>query len=62
MDDTSGVGVIDKSVAILDCASRGPVWLADLVDATGIPRPTAHRLAVAHALDQPQLLEVRDMP
>ncbi len=47
MDDTSGVGVIDKSVAILDAASRSPASLADLVDATGISRPTAHRLAVA---------------
>ena len=47
MDDTSGVGVVDKSVLILDAASRGAVSLADLVDTTGISRPTAHRLAVA---------------
>ena len=54
MDDTSGVGVIDKSVRILDAASRGPISLAELTGATGIPRPTAHRLAVA--LEQHGLL------
>ncbi len=47
MDDTSGVGVIDKSVAILDAVSRGANSLADLVAATGFSRPTAYRLAVA---------------
>ena len=47
MDDSSGVGVIDKSVAVLVAVSRGPRSLADLVAVTGIPRPTAHRLAVA---------------
>jgi DNA-binding IclR family transcriptional regulator len=48
MDSLSGVGVIDKSAAILEAlAEGGPASLADLVDATGISRPTAHRLAVA---------------
>lgn len=48
MDRVSGVGVIDKSVAILEAlAIHGPLSLADLVDATGVSRPTAHRLAVA---------------
>ncbi len=48
MDSLSGVGVIDKSAAILEAlAERGPATLADLVDSTGISRPTAHRLAVA---------------
>jgi DNA-binding IclR family transcriptional regulator len=47
VDDTSGVGVIDKSVALLEAASRAPASLSDLVTATGIPRPTAHRIAVA---------------
>lgn len=41
------MGVIDKSVALLDAASRSPASLSDLVEATGIPRPTAHRIAVA---------------
>jgi DNA-binding IclR family transcriptional regulator len=48
MDSLSGVGVIDKSAAILEVlAEIGPASLAELVDATGISRPTTHRLAVA---------------
>ena len=43
----SGVGVLDKAVSVLDALERGPLALADLVRATGIPRATAHRLAVA---------------
>lgn len=44
----SGVGVLDKSVAVLAAlAERGPLSLAGLVEATGLPRPTAHRLAAA---------------
>jgi len=48
MDSVSGVGVLDKSVAILDAlAHRGPLALADLVDEVDLSRPTTHRLAVA---------------
>jgi len=43
----SGVGVLDKAVAILTTLESGPHSLAELVAATGIARPTAHRLAVA---------------
>ncbi|MDP9117519.1 MAG: IclR family transcriptional regulator [Actinomycetota bacterium] len=43
----SGIGVVDKSVAILAAASDSPRTLAELVDATSLPRATAHRLAVA---------------
>lgn len=45
----SGVGVVDKSVRVLDAVAEapGPVALADLVVATGLPKPTAHRLASA---------------
>ena len=43
----SGVGVLDKSVLVLSALEKGPLALADLVGATGLPRPTAHRLAVA---------------
>jgi DNA-binding IclR family transcriptional regulator len=43
----SGIGVIDKAVAILDATALQPSSLAELVDATGLPRATAHRLAVA---------------
>jgi len=51
VDDNSistNVGVLDKSVAILTAlAERGPLTLAGLVEATGLSRPTAHRLAAA---------------
>ena len=47
MDSVSGVGVIDKGVAILEALSDGPLDLADLQRVTGLPRATAHRLAVA---------------
>jgi DNA-binding IclR family transcriptional regulator len=44
----SGVGVLDKSVAILAFLSGGdPASLADVVGGTGLPRPTAHRLLSA---------------
>jgi len=43
----SGVGVIDKAVAILSALADGPQPLAGLVAATGLSRPTAHRLATA---------------
>jgi len=47
MDSVSGVGVLDKAVTILDALEERPLALAALVEATGIPRPTAHRLATA---------------
>ncbi len=47
MDKTSGVGVLDKAAAVLDALEAGPSTLAALVTATGLARPTAHRLAVA---------------
>lgn len=44
----TNVGVLDKSVAILAAlAETGPLSLAGLVEATGLSRPTAHRLAAA---------------
>lgn len=47
MGQHSGIGVVDKTVAILASVAAGPASLADLVERTGIPRATAHRLAVA---------------
>ena len=47
VDKSSGVGVIDKSVLALDAVSDQPRSLAELVATTGLPRPTAHRLALA---------------
>jgi DNA-binding IclR family transcriptional regulator len=43
----SGIGVLDKSMAILASVADAPRALADLVVATSLPRATAHRLAVA---------------
>ena len=43
----SGVGVLDKAIAILNALEAGPLTLAELVAATKIARPTCHRLAVA---------------
>jgi DNA-binding IclR family transcriptional regulator len=49
--------VLDKSVLVLEAAARTPMALGDLVTVTGLPRATAHRLAVA--LESHRLL-VRD--
>jgi len=45
MDTLSGIGVLDKVMAILRAVSAGPTTLGSLVDRTGISRATAHRLA-----------------
>ena len=47
MDNTSGVGVLDKAATVLGALEAGPLTLAGLVAATGLARPTAHRLATA---------------
>jgi DNA-binding IclR family transcriptional regulator len=47
MDKSSGVGVLDKAALVLAALEGGPATLANLVAATGLARPTAHRLAVA---------------
>lgn len=41
------VAVLDKAVAILRAVAEEPATLAELVARTGLPRATAHRLAVA---------------
>src|SRR3954471_15526114 len=47
-DVVSGVGVLDKSVLILAFLSTdGPASLAEVVEGTRLPRPTAHRLLSA---------------
>ncbi|MGQ0624447.1 MAG: IclR family transcriptional regulator [Sporichthyaceae bacterium] len=43
----SGVGVLNKAALVLSALEAGPSTLAGLVTATGLARPTAHRLAVA---------------
>lgn len=46
-DAGSGVGVLDKATSVLAALESGPQTLAQLVAATHLARPTAHRLAVA---------------
>jgi DNA-binding IclR family transcriptional regulator len=43
----TGVGVLDRSVALLGLLGDGPRTLRSLAEASGLPRPTAHRLLVA---------------
>ena len=59
MDNSSGVGVLDKAALVLAALEPGPATLASLVTATGLSRPTAHRLAVA--LEHHRLV-ARDIP
>ena len=47
MEHSSGVGVLDKSVLVLEAVESGACTLAALVERTGLSRATAHRLAVA---------------
>lgn len=46
MGQHSGIGVLDKAVAVLTAASAAPLSLAELCAATSLPRATVHRLAV----------------
>jgi DNA-binding IclR family transcriptional regulator len=47
VEHTSGVGVLDKAVLVLDAVQGGAHSLAALTEVTGLSRATAHRLAVA---------------
>ncbi|MEU6266837.1 IclR family transcriptional regulator [Saccharopolyspora shandongensis] len=46
MGQHSGIGVLDKAVAVLQAVAAEPCGLAELCSRTGLPRATAHRLAV----------------
>ncbi len=46
-ESVSGVGVLDKAIAILASLEVRPRALTELAEVTGLPRATAHRLAVA---------------
>ncbi|WP_116706407.1 IclR family transcriptional regulator [Actinomycetospora cinnamomea] len=53
MGQGSGIGVLDKAVVVLWAAAATPCALGELCERTGLPRATAHRLAVgleAHRL------------
>jgi DNA-binding IclR family transcriptional regulator len=43
----SGVGVVDKSLLLVQVIAQGPCSLADLVERSELSRATVHRLAVA---------------
>ncbi len=47
MDIVTGVGVLDKAVKVLRAVAEQPRSLGGLQTSTGLPRATAHRLAVA---------------
>jgi DNA-binding IclR family transcriptional regulator len=47
MDSVSGVGVLDKAFVVLNALVTRPLSLNDVVEATGIPRATCHRLLAA---------------
>lgn len=46
MRQSSGIGVLDKAVGVLRAVAAEPCGLAELCERTGLPRATAHRLAV----------------
>jgi DNA-binding IclR family transcriptional regulator len=46
VEQHSGIGVLDKAVFVLRTVAAGPCGLAELCARTGLPRATAHRLAV----------------
>ena len=46
-NSVGGVGVLDKAVEVLSALEERPRSLAELVEVTGLPRATAHRLATA---------------
>jgi DNA-binding IclR family transcriptional regulator len=43
----SGIGVLDKAMVVLSHLERQPLGLGALVESTGLPRATVHRLASA---------------
>jgi DNA-binding IclR family transcriptional regulator len=46
VEQHSGIGVLDKAVMVLRTVAGSPCGLAELCVRTGLPRATAHRLAV----------------
>lgn len=47
VNNSSGVGVLDKAALVLGALEAGPLSLSDLVAVTELSRPTAYRLAAA---------------
>ncbi|MFH5228429.1 IclR family transcriptional regulator [Antrihabitans spumae] len=46
MRQHSGIGVLDKAMTVLRAVAEKPLNLGELCEQTGLPRATAHRLAV----------------
>src|SRR3954453_20508161 len=46
MGQSIGIGVLDKAAQVLHATMGPPIGVADLCATTGLPRATAHRLAV----------------
>jgi len=46
-ETTTSVGVLDRSIAVLTAVQTGARTLTEIVEATGLPRATTHRLAQA---------------
>jgi DNA-binding IclR family transcriptional regulator len=53
----SGVGVLDRAVAVLDAVEAGPRTFTEIVEATGFSRTTTHRLV--KSLVEHELLSFR---
>ena len=47
MDSVSGVGVLDKAFLVMNSLVTRPLSLAEVIEATTIPRATCHRLLMA---------------
>lgn len=52
MRQSSGIGVLDKAITVLHAVAEEPCVLSDLCERTGLPRATAHRLAVGLEIHQ----------
>lgn len=52
MRNTSGIGVLDKAMTVLYAVAEQPCLLSELCEQTGLPRATAHRLAVGLEVHQ----------
>lgn len=51
-DTSSGIKVLDRSIALIDAVATGDKTLSELSTATGLPRATTHRLATALEIHQ----------
>ena len=63
MDSVSSVGVLDKAIRVLRAVEEsGPQTLLELQGATGLPRATSHRIAVALQFNNSLRILAHDNP